>query len=391
MITLVPPDSAPVLRDVLDRFEGAVGETGPLRDEIIASWERCALLGLRPDSFEVPFDADVDDRSRLTWAAGSVVDHASDDLQGTPMAHLLTDARGHVLARRSGSRTVGDDLDRINLAPGFVYDERIVGTNAIGTAIQRHGPSVVYGPEHFANALITMACAAVTVTDPASGRVLGVVDLTCTAENASPLMLPLAKRVAWEIEQRLLEDSQVDERVLREYFLRARRTARTPLVVVNQRTMLTNAAAAAFVQLSDRELLWDVAARALVGGRGQDRTRVALTGGQSVAVRCEPVFDGTRLVGALVHLDAASTTLAQPPSAAPRAAAVTPAFGWASLTPTERVVADQVAQGMTNAEAAAHLFLSPHTIDYHLRQVFRKLDVRSRVELTRIVLEQRPD
>jgi DNA-binding NarL/FixJ family response regulator len=45
-------------------------------------------------------------------------------------------------------------------------------------------------------------------------------------------------------------------------------------------------------------------------------------------------------------------------------------------------VAEQVAQGLTNREAAAHLYLSPHTIDYHLRQVFQKLDVRSRVELT---------
>jgi DNA-binding CsgD family transcriptional regulator len=50
-------------------------------------------------------------------------------------------------------------------------------------------------------------------------------------------------------------------------------------------------------------------------------------------------------------------------------------------------VAEHVAQGLTNAEVAARLFLSPHTIDYHLRQVFRKLELRSRVELTRAVVE----
>jgi DNA-binding CsgD family transcriptional regulator len=64
-----------------------------------------------------------------------------------------------------------------------------------------------------------------------------------------------------------------------------------------------------------------------------------------------------------------------------------PASAWASLTATEQAVAEHVAQGLTNAEVAGRLFLSPHTIDYHLRQVFRKLDVRSRVELTRAVVE----
>jgi hypothetical protein len=54
-------------------------------------------------------------------------------------------------------------------------------------------------------------------------------------------------------------------------------------------------------------------------------------------------------------------------------------------------VAEQVAQGLTNREAAAHLYLSPHTIDYHLRQVFQKLDVRSRVELTQAILRRQAE
>jgi DNA-binding CsgD family transcriptional regulator len=44
-----------------------------------------------------------------------------------------------------------------------------------------------------------------------------------------------------------------------------------------------------------------------------------------------------------------------------------------------------VAEGLTNKEAAKRLFLSHHTIDSHLRHIFTKLDIKSRVELARLV------
>jgi DNA-binding CsgD family transcriptional regulator len=64
-----------------------------------------------------------------------------------------------------------------------------------------------------------------------------------------------------------------------------------------------------------------------------------------------------------------------------------PAAGWESLTDTELATARLVAQGLTNQQVASQLFISTHTVAFHLRQVFRKLDIGSRVELTRIALE----
>jgi ATP/maltotriose-dependent transcriptional regulator MalT len=63
-----------------------------------------------------------------------------------------------------------------------------------------------------------------------------------------------------------------------------------------------------------------------------------------------------------------------------------PVSGWASLTSTEQRVALVVAEGLTNAQVGARLFLSRHTVDFHLRQVFRKLGINSRVELVRVVI-----
>ncbi len=268
------------LREELDRFVRAEGEPAAVRREIVSSWQRCITAGLHPDRLEVPYQPDVDDRGQLSWAAGPVIDRMAEDIEGSGIGLLLTDERGHVIDRTAGESTILRSLDRIELAPGFLYSEERVGTNAIGTAIAQHTPCVVTGYEHFVDALTRMACTASPIADP-TGRLIGVIDLTCLADDFSPLMLPLVKRAAWDIGQRLGEG-------------------------------------AAGVDLQDRQ---------------------------------------ARMV---------------PP-------------GWSSLTATERTVAKFVAEGLTNREVGARMLVSPHTIDFHLRRIFRKLGVRSRVELARVI------
>jgi DNA-binding CsgD family transcriptional regulator len=67
--------------------------------------------------------------------------------------------------------------------------------------------------------------------------------------------------------------------------------------------------------------------------------------------------------------------------------AVRPATGWPGLTDAEVSVVRLVAQGLTNREVAEQLYVSPHTVSMHLRHVFTKLDIKSRVELTRLAFE----
>ena len=68
----------------------------------------------------------------------------------------------------------------------------------------------------------------------------------------------------------------------------------------------------------------------------------------------------------------------------PRGPRGRPATGWESLTTTERAVSLLVAEGLTNGAVARRLYISPHTVNTHLRHVFAKLGVANRVALAAV-------
>ncbi|TKK76076.1 hypothetical protein FDA38_27010 [Kribbella jiaozuonensis] len=98
-------------------------------------------------------------------------------------------------------------------------------------------------------------------------------------------------------------------------------------------------------------------------------------------------YDG---VGAVALAQRARERLAEAVTAGRVPVVGQPAFGWASMTAAELRVARLAATGLTNRAIADELNVSPHTVESHLRHVFRKLDIRSRVELTRLVLTREP-
>jgi DNA-binding CsgD family transcriptional regulator len=66
-----------------------------------------------------------------------------------------------------------------------------------------------------------------------------------------------------------------------------------------------------------------------------------------------------------------------------------PARGWQALTPTELKIARLVADGRSNPDIAAELFLSRNTVQTHVSHILAKLGARSRAEIIRQALEQR--
>ena len=60
--------------------------------------------------------------------------------------------------------------------------------------------------------------------------------------------------------------------------------------------------------------------------------------------------------------------------------------GPASLTPSERRIAELAAIGHSNREIAQTLFVTPKTVEYHLRNAYRKLDIDGRARLTEVLV-----
>jgi DNA-binding CsgD family transcriptional regulator len=359
------------LRHVLARVEDSHFRHEAVPDDVRASWRRAAASGLQPELIHAPYDADVDDDSKLHWAVAPAMTAVSADLPDLRSALLLTDRRVHVIQRWTRTAHMALQMDAVGAAPGFFCDEAVIGTNSIGMAASTKGAVLVRGFEHYADAFTHITCASRAVLDPFTGQVLGVVNMTIADPAPWQLMTALVGRVVHETHQRLLDEAGSKSIALYNTFLQARRRAKGPLVAVDGSSIYANAAGSRLVASSDREALWAWAQRCVRQGGGP-APPLQLPFGRAIAAS-EGIYDGTQLIGAVVRF-----------AALPAGVLGGGHSGWARLTDAERSVAELVAAGYTNREAATTLFLSPHTVDYHLRHIFRKLDISSRIELARI-------
>jgi sigma-54 dependent transcriptional regulator, acetoin dehydrogenase operon transcriptional activator AcoR len=249
-----------------ERFQ-ADGVLRPgVRPEIARSWVRSRESGVRPDGDPTSGLGEFDPETRLLRVARPILDRLADEIDNADMSVILTDSHGLVLDRRAGSPSLLRGLDDVLLTPGHVYSEETVGTNGIGTAAEDHRTAWVVGSEHYAEWLRWLSCAGAPIRNPITGRVEGILDLTCRLRDTSPLMVALVREGVRQIEQRLYEGSSERDRELLEHFASVASRSRRPVVALNERTVITNAIAARLLEPSDHALLWNRIADAVTAG-----------------------------------------------------------------------------------------------------------------------------
>ena len=375
----MPDGHSSLLAESLSDLIESRGLRAPPREEISSSWLRSKKAGLDPQHLQIPYIGDIDPEALLLRASRPVVDQLLDDLGTVSMCVMISDHRGQVLDRRETNRTLAAHLESIDLLAGSDVSEQSTGANGIGSALAEGKSILVEGSEHFWDAFTGTACAGGPILEPKSGRILGVIDLTCEAPDAHPLMLPMASRLAREIEQRLIDESSLREKLVLQQFLQKQRRVRGPVVFLDTRSMLSNAAASRLVDPADEPALRENAQQIISGGRSGFH-EVMLSTGRRVLVRCEKVLEGGDPIGVMLELRPAQT----PRFAGLADCTIDPTPRWADLTNTERNVVEFVLDGFTNRQIAERMFVSRYTVDYHLRSIFRKLGVSSRIELSRV-------
>ncbi|MFI6409899.1 GAF domain-containing protein [Streptomyces sp. NPDC050548] len=211
--------SATALRAAHERFVTAPGAVPHVRDLVAASWRRCEMHGVRPDGSRLP---------PLHTASAELAAYRRSHPLATvvPLFRELLGAGaaddGHVFAVADADGTLlwveGDSATmergrRMHFAEGAVWSETQAGTNAPGTALELGRPVQIVTGEHFSSAVHAWSCAAAPIRDPATGRVLGVVDLSGGGTVATPPALAAVRGAALAAEAHLARTSTAPVRM----------------------------------------------------------------------------------------------------------------------------------------------------------------------------------
>lgn len=263
---------------------------------VAASWRRSLARGVDPGVVANRFHPDLDVESRLVRCARPVIEQLAEQVAGIPVCVALTDDRARLLVRLDTSSVIARIADGNSFAAGFDYDEGAVGTNGVGTVLESGSAVHVVGAEHFVEQLQEYACAGAPVRDPLTGRIEGVLDVSCRVEHSSPLLASLVSSAAGRIQDALLHDRDGEQQALFDAYTRTEARTRRAVLAVGRRTVLSNTALQTLLDPGDLLAVQDHARFLTRRGRTVD-DRLQLPSGARVRMRGTTVAFGGSVIG----------------------------------------------------------------------------------------------
>lgn len=270
-----------------------------LRGDIRRSWRRSRMALAPIDKLDVPFDDVDDDGRRLLRGIGPVLARFAENLSDTRFSLVLADRNGRVLSTFAGGSDMRRHLAALSIEEGFVLAESSAGTNGIGTVLEERRPMLVFGEEHYAEALKHLICAGTPILNPITGRLEGVLDLACPRADWSMLITPALAQLRHDVEQEMAARAPLTQRLIFEQFTARCRETSAPVVGVSDQYMITNAAATDLLSAADQGLIWSAISRDDGAGGVES---ITLSNGRAIEAKSQVIRLGGSIGGHLVEL-----------------------------------------------------------------------------------------
>jgi hypothetical protein len=171
----------------------------PIRSVVVDSWRRSAAAVSADSTAPIDLTDGELEAYRAAHPLARVLPIFRDLLGGLADDgdHLMAvcDAHGRLLWVE-GTVPMLRGAESMNFVPGARWDEAHAGTNAPGTALAVDHPLQIFATEHFSRPVQRWTCAAAPIHDPATGRLLGAIDVTGGDHLANPHSLALVRATA---------------------------------------------------------------------------------------------------------------------------------------------------------------------------------------------------
>jgi len=279
---------------------GATHESA-VDDVVAASWQRSLRAGVDAATSQASFHSDLDVSSRLVRCSRPIIDRLREQTTDIPLSIAITDGKARVLTRVDTAPTIGRLLDNVSFAPGFDYAEGGMGTNGVGTVFESGQPIQIVGPEHFHEGLQPFACSGSPIRDPISGRIDGVLDISCLTEHSSPLMHSLVRSAAHDIERNLLIDRSQCQQALFETFIRTDARSHGAVMAIGGAVVMANTVAQGLLSPVEQATIQDHA-RYLMGRQNRAVDQLELTTGKVVRIKGARIVVGNDVAGMVIEI-----------------------------------------------------------------------------------------
>ncbi|MCW2600781.1 MAG: transcriptional regulator [Frankiales bacterium] len=299
-------------------FASGSAEDASVPHVVAASWRRSLTAGVDAQSMQVAYHNDLDTSSRLVRCSQPIIERLRQETAALPLSIALTDSKAQILTRVDTGRDAAQLLDKVSFAPGFDYAEGNVGTNGVGTVFELGKSVQINGPEHYHEELQPFSCAGAPIRNPLTGRIEGVLDISCLAQHASPIMQSLTRSAALDIERNLLLDRSLGQQALFEAFVRAEGRARGAVMAVSGSIAMSNTLAQSLFDPAELRTIQDHA-NYRMPRIDPAIEEIELTTGKVVRIRTTRVLAGQDTAGVVLELKLCSEEsptplpLGQPP------------------------------------------------------------------------------